>query len=163
LHGRIHAGMDVQAPRTTPVYAPIRGEVLQAERTRGLYGNVVMLLHECPPPTSEFGIRPVTTIFAHMDSISVSHPQVVQAGEQVGTVGDTGVLGRVHLHFSIQHVPQHGSPPRRASSGHEERPEIRIRPDDWLSALGIPIAPAVTVQPAETVEPAVTQPEQESP
>ncbi len=157
LHGRIHAAMDVQAPRTTPIYAPIRGRVLQAEN-RETYGNVVMLLHNCPPHTEEFGDGPVTTIFAHMDSIFVSLDQDVQAGVQVGTVGDTGE-GGVHLHFSVQHVPR-GGPPRRASSPYEERPQIRINPHDWLTftpphGMGIPVATARIAEPGEASEPAV--------
>jgi murein DD-endopeptidase MepM/ murein hydrolase activator NlpD len=166
LHGRIHAAMDVaQAPRGTPVYAPIRGRVLQSGWS-GTYGNVVMVLHECPPHT-RFGDGPVTTIFAHMDSRSVSLGQDVPAGDQVGTVGDTGE-GGLHLHFSVQHVPRRG-PPQGASSEYEERPAIRINPHEWLSELGIPVAPAGIAEGGEASElavpaaPAETRSEQSPP
>ena len=165
LHGRIHAAMDIgRAPRGTPVYAPLRGEVLQAERTAGISGNVVMLLHRCPRPTEKFGRRPVTTIFDHLDSISpLSRSQIVEAGSQIGTVGDTGVPGHVHLHFSVQHVPESGRLPRRASSQYEERRDIQLRPGVWLREMGIAVSPAATLVRAETVEPAEAQPTETAP
>jgi hypothetical protein len=124
-----------------------------------------MLLHNCPPRTEEFGDGPITTIFAHMDSRSVSLHQDVQADDQVGTVGDTGE-GGVHLHFSVQNVPRHG-PPERASSRRYEEPH-GINPHDWLIGMGIPVAPNIAgpggaSEPAVPAAPAETRSEKSSP
>ncbi len=145
LYGRIHAAMDVNAPVGTAVYAPIRGTVIPAGTASG-YGNRVLILHACPPVTSVAGTRPVTTFYAHLESVSVTVGQQVTAGQQIGTVGATGRgSGRVragmgaHLHFSVQAVPR-GGPTRNMGSRYEERRDIRIRPDVWLRELGVAVS-----------------------
>lgn len=144
LSGRIHAAMDVSSPRHTPVYVPIAGNVVQAERTEGIYGWVVSIVHQCPPPTREFGQRPVVTVYAHMDGIDVTPGASVAAGDQIGRVGDSGVEGRVHLHFSVRYLGRRERRPR-ASSEAEESEATRINPRDWLAALGVSVGPVTPV------------------
>lgn len=131
--------MDVAAERTTAIFAPIGGTVTKSVES-GMYGNHVLIYHPCPPETEQFGATPVLTLYAHMERRDVDVGEIA-AGTQIGQVGDTGVPGRVHLHFSVRHVDRrHGR--NEASSAAEEDPALRINPADWLAAIGVPVGPA---------------------
>ncbi len=89
---RRHAGIDIRAPRGTPVLAPAAGRVTASRRqSRG--GNIVVLLVE---GGTEF-------VFAHLDSRGVGAGDRVGAGQTLGTVGNTGnARGTTpHLHFEV--------------------------------------------------------------
>ena len=140
LEGRIHAAMDVSAARDTSVFAPIDGVVSVSQENPNLYGNYVMLLHQCPPNTEDFGTSPLVSLYAHLESRSVSAGDNVSAGSALGKVGDSGVPGRVHLHFSVRHLNRRFGPDV-ASSRAEENRGLRINPVDWLAAMGITVGP----------------------
>ncbi len=86
-----HTGIDVPAPKGTPVGAGAAGDVLYAGWLRG-YGQVVILDHG-----SGF-----STVYAHMSAILVEEGQRVNEGEPVGKVGATGVATGNHLHFEVR-------------------------------------------------------------
>lgn len=88
-----HSGLDMAAPRGTPVYAAADGVIEQAGRAGG-YGNVVVIRHTAQ----------VKTRYAHLSKIVVKEGTRVAQGEMVGKVGATGnVRGKngVHLHFEV--------------------------------------------------------------
>ena len=72
-----------------PVVASAPGVVIRAERWTTSYGHWVMIEH----PSGE------TTIYAHMNAVTVALGQTVDQGTQVGTVGNTGNSFGAHLHF----------------------------------------------------------------
>ncbi|WP_225882652.1 M23 family metallopeptidase [Thalassoporum mexicanum] len=84
-----HSGIDLGAPRGTPVLATKDGVVEFAGRSGG-YGNLIELSH------ISFGTR-----YAHLDRILVQHGQPVKKGQQIGTVGSTGRSTGPHLHFEV--------------------------------------------------------------
>ena len=91
---RLHSGMDIAARQGTPIYATGEGTVMVAGRNPegyGGYGNVVIINHG-------FGFM---TLYAHMNSISVHRGQKLVRGEQVGTVGSTGMSTGPHLHYEV--------------------------------------------------------------
>ncbi|HEX6025804.1 MAG TPA: M23 family metallopeptidase [Solirubrobacter sp.] len=140
LHGRIHAAMDVAAERDTAVFAPLAGLVTMSRR-QGTYGEHVAILHQCPPETEEFGSAPVLTVYAHLSARDVATGDLVAAGQQIGRVGDTGVEGRVHLHFAVRHLSRRHGPEAVTSAAEEDR-QVRINPRDWLRAIGVSVGPA---------------------
>ncbi len=89
--GRMHAGVDLAAPRGTPIYATADGVVVAAGRESG-YGNVVRIQHE-------FGIE---TVYAHQSKIRVKVGQTVSRGVQIGDMGSTGRSTGSHLHYEVR-------------------------------------------------------------
>jgi murein DD-endopeptidase MepM/ murein hydrolase activator NlpD len=89
---RRHEGLDIFAPRGTPVVAAADGVVRSTRRNR-LGGNVVWL-------RDVFGR---SHYYAHLDSQAVRRGQRVQAGDTLGFVGNTGNARTTppHLHFGM--------------------------------------------------------------
>ncbi|MBL4895211.1 MAG: M23 family metallopeptidase [Emcibacter sp.] len=85
-----HTGMDIAAPKGTAIKAPLGGVVTMLSN---LYytGNTVIIDHG-------FG---VSTVFAHMDTVSVRTGQQLTQGDQIGTVGATGRATGPHLHWGL--------------------------------------------------------------
>jgi peptidoglycan LD-endopeptidase LytH len=90
---REHHGIDIFAPRGTPVIAAASGTVNRVRETpRG--GLVVWLRDEQ---------RGQSLYYAHLDSQLATEGQRVQPGDTIGTVGNTGNARSTppHLHFGI--------------------------------------------------------------
>jgi len=88
---RPHLGVDVAAPRGTPVAASAPGEVVLAEGDLFYTGGTVVIDHG----------HGVTTIYSHLDGVTVKIGQQVAAGERIGTVGSTGRSTGPHLDWRI--------------------------------------------------------------
>jgi murein DD-endopeptidase MepM/ murein hydrolase activator NlpD len=90
--GRTHQGVDIFAPRGTPVLAATDGTV-RSTRPNNLGGRVVWLRDELG--RSQY--------YAHLDSHVVRRGDRVQAGDTIGFVGNTGNARTTppHLHFGI--------------------------------------------------------------
>jgi murein DD-endopeptidase MepM/ murein hydrolase activator NlpD len=85
-----HSGLDIAAPRGTPVHSPAPAVVINT----GSYffnGNSVFLDHG----------QGMITMYCHMDSITVEEGQQVTRGEVIGTVGMSGRVTGPHLHWSV--------------------------------------------------------------
>lgn len=90
---RSHEGIDIFAPRGTPVLATADGTVNRVRETR-LGGKVVWLRDT---------VRNASIYFAHLDSQHVVSGQRVRRGDTLGFVGNTGNARTTspHLHFGI--------------------------------------------------------------
>ena len=90
---RLHEGVDIFAKKGTPVVAPTDGVVTRTGNTR-LGGKVVWMFDRK---------RQHSYYFAHLDSQYVSGGEVVQQGDTLGVVGNTGNARYTppHLHFGI--------------------------------------------------------------
>jgi murein DD-endopeptidase MepM/ murein hydrolase activator NlpD len=86
-----HMGVDIAAPRGTPVAAAAAGTVTLAERDLFFTGGTVIIDHG-------YG---VATTYQHMDSVEVGLGDHVDAGTRIGTVGATGRVTGPHLHWSL--------------------------------------------------------------
>jgi murein DD-endopeptidase MepM/ murein hydrolase activator NlpD len=101
--GRHHEGIDIFAPRGTRVISATRGIILVVGTNR-LGGRVVEVL----------GPGLVWHYYAHLDRYAAIHAgQVVQAGEVLGYVGDSGNAKGTpcHLHYGMYVPPHHAVDP----------------------------------------------------
>lgn len=89
---RPHLGIDLAAPKGTPILASQSGTVIYAGREFRGYGKMVLI---------ESGDG-WATLYAHFDKILVSEGQRVHQGEVIGAMGRTGRATGVHLHFEIR-------------------------------------------------------------
>lgn len=90
-----HPGIDINAPRGTPVFAAEAGIVTDVG-FRGKAGNRVQI-------TTDDGTR---LTYAHLDSASPAQGDRLYEGQQVGEAGTTGNAGTPniddeHLHFAV--------------------------------------------------------------
>lgn len=88
-----HNGIDYGTAKGTPVYATAAGKVITS-KNYGAYGNYVMVKHSIDGAS-------FTSLYAHMNSRSVSVGQTVSQGQPIGTVGATGNAFGTHLHFEL--------------------------------------------------------------
>ena len=86
-----HTGLDISAPKGTPIKAADPGEVLYTGWMRG-YGQVVIIDHGAN----------LTTVYAHMSKIETSENAKVTRQTVIGRVGATGVATGNHLHFEVR-------------------------------------------------------------
>lgn len=101
-----HHGVEFVNPRFTPVQAVAGGTVVHAGSDRetlfgpsaNFYGNLVVLEHNLRSAEGQ----PVFTLYAHLERVEVEAGQVVQAGERIGVIGDSGVAIGPHLHFEVR-------------------------------------------------------------
>lgn len=89
--GRIHEGIDIAAPRGTPIIAPGSGTVTYVGYRRG-YGKTVILDHG-------YGI---TTLYGHCQSMHVEEGQTVKRGMLIASIGNTGRSTGPHLHYEVR-------------------------------------------------------------
>lgn len=91
LHeSRPHEGIDVVAPRGTPILAPGAGTVVSARRETG-YGNTVVIDHG----------HGIVTRYAHASRMLVQAGQRVRRGDQIALVGNSGLSTSPHLHYEV--------------------------------------------------------------
>lgn len=88
-----HRGIDIVNATGTPIVAAAPGIVIKAAPATG-YGNVVFVSHV-------LGGQVWTTVYGHLDSITVTPGQTIAAGQAVGTLGNTGWSTGPHLHFEL--------------------------------------------------------------
>jgi murein DD-endopeptidase MepM/ murein hydrolase activator NlpD len=86
-----HSGEDYRGAAGTPIYAPAKGTVVMAEPL-DVRGQVVILDH---------GLG-VYTGFWHMSQLDVAEGQMVERGQIVGLVGNTGLSTGPHLHWEMR-------------------------------------------------------------
>ena len=87
---RMHWGIDISAPKGTPIYATADG-VVEFTGRRGAFGNLVIINHG-------YGYK---TQYGHMNNFAVKRKQKVKRGEIIGYVGNTGLSSAPHVHYDI--------------------------------------------------------------
>lgn len=88
-----HKGIDVSAPKGTPIYAAESGWITyQGRKFRG-YGKLVILEHS----------KNWATFYAHMTAFKHREGVWVNKGDIIGYVGNTGRSTAPHLHFEVRY------------------------------------------------------------
>jgi murein DD-endopeptidase MepM/ murein hydrolase activator NlpD len=90
--GRLHLGVDIGAPKWTPVKTTARGQVVGIMRKDRIFGNRVDVYH------SDIGLY---SSYSHLEEIHVEMTQRLNDGDLIGLVGSTGKSTGAHLHFEI--------------------------------------------------------------
>lgn len=85
-----HRGTDLACAKGTRVVADMDGVVVSA-RWSTSYGNCLRLSHSGGQET----------LYAHLQYLFVRPGEVVQAGQPLGTSGETGRSTGAHLHFEF--------------------------------------------------------------
>ena len=95
-NGKGHNGIDFRAPPGTKVTSALAGTVTGTGNTDAAsgcysYGKWVLVKHN----------NGLSTLYAHLSSISVNPGQAVATGGLIGYSGNTGYSTGPHLHFSV--------------------------------------------------------------
>ena len=98
----LHAGVDIaNRAANVPIVAAASGTVFRSYYSSS-YGNVVFITHNIDGQI-------YTTVYAHMESRSVSEGQTVSKGTRIGYMGNTGNSFGKHLHFEMHKGPWNAS------------------------------------------------------
>jgi murein DD-endopeptidase MepM/ murein hydrolase activator NlpD len=146
---RSHEGIDIFAPRGTPVLAAARGVATWVGENR-LGGTVIMIRDE---------LRREGHYYAHLDTQLVREGEPVERGDTIGLVGNTGNARTTppHLHFGIYQRGAVDPWPYVAAPDSVPEP-VQVVPDPfggWIRAgrRGAPLAPAPGADPVRALEP----------
>lgn len=90
--GNRNDGINISAPRGTPVRATENGVVAYAGNELRGFGNLVLIRH------SDGWI----TAYAHNDKLLVRRGQIVRRGQDIATVGSSGGVTEPQLHFQMR-------------------------------------------------------------
>jgi murein DD-endopeptidase MepM/ murein hydrolase activator NlpD len=92
---RMHDGIDISAPRGTPVRAAAAGEVVYSDNRLAGYGRLIIIRHA----------GDLFTAYAHNQRNLVARGEKVKQGEIIARVGQTGRASGPHLHFEVRRGP----------------------------------------------------------
>lgn len=90
-----HSGVDIAGPYRGSVRASNSGKVIYTGWYGG-YGKVVIIDH------GRVNGKQISTLYAHLDSVSVSNGAYVSKGQVVGREGTTGYSTGPHCHFEVR-------------------------------------------------------------
>jgi len=85
-------GINIAAPRNSPIRASESGVVAYAGDGLQGFGNIVLIKHR----------DGYVTAYAHADTLLVTRGQVIQRGQAIARVGSTGSVDSPQVHFQIR-------------------------------------------------------------
>lgn len=100
--GMHNDGINIRAPKGTPIEAAENGVVVYAGNELKGSGNLVLIRHE----------GRWMTAYAHMDSMKINRGDIVKRGQVIGTVGNTGSVTEPQLHFEVRRGTEAINPER---------------------------------------------------
>ena len=100
-------GINIAAPRGTPVKAADNGVVVYAGNELRGFGNLLLISHD----------GGWMTAYAHLDSMGVARGDKIARGQRIGTVGMTGNVTAPQLHFEIRKGKQPVDPEQQLAVG----------------------------------------------
>lgn len=123
-------GLNIAAPRGTPVRAAENGVVAYAGNELKGFGNLLLVRHQ----------GGWTTAYAHNDVLQVRRGDTVKRGQVIARLGSTGHVSVPQLHFEIRKGAKAVDPLRHLArrTSHKRAP---MTPPDALSRAAAPAAP----------------------
>jgi len=91
-NGARNDGVNIAAPKGAPIKAAAGGEVVYAGNELAGFGNLILIRHP----------GGWVTAYAHADTLAVKEGDLVNQGQQVGTVGSTGNVSSPQIHFELR-------------------------------------------------------------
>ncbi|MZG29291.1 MAG: peptidoglycan DD-metalloendopeptidase family protein [Nitrospinae bacterium] len=91
-NGRKHEGIDIAAPKGTPIHAAAAGKVVFSGWGPTGYGKMVIIKHK----------HHLTTLYAHNSKLIAKKGSHVKQGQKVALMGSTGRSSGSHLHFEVR-------------------------------------------------------------
>jgi murein DD-endopeptidase MepM/ murein hydrolase activator NlpD len=125
-----HYGIDVAGPPGSPIVAAAAG-IVYLSYYEAMYGNRIIIDHG-PDATG----RRVFTHYKHLDVRQVEAGTRVAQGQQIGTLGETGLLSSyAHLHFEVSREKAPGA--RSARGGNYWQGMVPQDPHRyWANGIG---------------------------
>jgi len=90
-NGKPHKGIDIKGPVGQPIKAVLDGTVAYVGIKRG-YGNVIIIKHK----------HGLMTVYAHNQLNYVHTGDIVEKGDKIATIGQTGNATCPHIHFETR-------------------------------------------------------------
>lgn len=90
--GLYNDGINIAAPRGTPVLSASDGTVAYVGDSLKSYGNLVLVRHP----------GGMVTAYAHLQNVTVKPGMALRKGQPLGTVGSTGAVMNAQLHFEVR-------------------------------------------------------------
>jgi murein DD-endopeptidase MepM/ murein hydrolase activator NlpD len=87
-----HDGIDIPAPKGTPIVSVDTGVVIYSDNGIRGYGNMIVVAHG----------DDIFTVYAHNKKNKVDKGDRVEKGEVIAEIGNTGRSTGPHLHFEIR-------------------------------------------------------------
>lgn len=85
-------GINIKAPRGTPVHAAENGVVVYTGNELKGSGNLILVRHD----------DRWMSAYAHLDKTLIKRGDVIKRGQSIGTVGSTGSVDSPQLHFELR-------------------------------------------------------------
>lgn len=85
-----HKGIDIAGSLNSPIMAVDNGRVTKSYYS-DTYGHVVFIKHS----------NNLETVYAHLNKREVNEGQLINKGQIIGRMGNTGKSNGVHLHFEV--------------------------------------------------------------
>jgi murein DD-endopeptidase MepM/ murein hydrolase activator NlpD len=85
-------GINIAAPKGTPVTSAADGIIAYVGDDLKSYGNLILIRHS----------GGLITAYAHMASVTVKKGMPVRKGQPIGSVGSSGTVATSQLHFEIR-------------------------------------------------------------
>lgn len=88
---KLHTGIDIIAPLDVDIIASQKGTITHADVLGG-YGETIIIQHD----------NGIETIYAHCNELLVNEGDIVETGDIIARVGNSGTATGAHLHFEVR-------------------------------------------------------------
>lgn len=109
-----------------PAVAAGAGRVVYTGSPGSGWGKMIIVAHRLPAGDEAGPV--VQTMYAHLERVLVQKSQIVQRGEQIGTVGNAEGAYLAHLHFEVRLGPY-----INPAEGYADTPLNRVSPQKFIS------------------------------